>query len=130
MATKDELIARFRDKPIRELGDRAKAIWAGMLPLVVSSVSLRPEDLYTFADYCEQAELVEMIKRDLDVNGLMIATPHGLKLNPLVGARDKAIGTMLRIADRLGISPKGRAKLKGEADVKGDEFDEFLQEAE
>lgn len=71
--------------------------------------TLTPETVSLLAQYCIGVAQLRRMDEALATETMMITTPSGPKLHPLVGARNRAAANQVTLAKRLGIIREGGA---------------------
>ena len=117
-------------KPPAHLSDEALAEWERVALDLYHAGVLTDFDRAALAGYCQaygrwaQAEtaLERVAEGDELTYGLMIRTKNGnVVQNPLVGASNKAMMAMVRIAAELGMTPAARSRIAAQTPGEDDD---------
>ena len=97
-----------RLRPPSELGGKARKVF---LDIVASTKPghFVPSDLPLLIEFCRAAALASEADAALAVEGAVIASERGSRVNPWVTVQEKAQRAMTALAHRLRLSPQGRS---------------------
>lgn len=94
------------------LSKEAKEVWDKTLNDLKGFDILDNIDAEALAVYCDAvARYAEITKKLQGVEYVQTTAHGGIKVNPLVSAQRNYAVTMMQYADKLGITPDGRARL-------------------
>jgi P27 family predicted phage terminase small subunit len=121
--------------PPDHLSEYALEEWRRVAPELHACRLLTPLDLMPFAAYCEAfsvwrtaLDVIEtMAANDPLTHGLMVKTPDGASISPVVRIARQAAREMLRFAEEFGMTPSARARIAaGVPAAFASEFDGLL----
>jgi len=91
---------RLTVKPPRKLGRHGTQLWKNILRgYVIDDVA----DIETLALACEQLDRAQECREQIDADGVVIRTKHGLKDHPLLKIELAARSYVSRAMQRLGL---------------------------
>lgn len=105
-------------KPPRTMSAAAKAVWNECAPALISSRILRQTDVLVFGVFCQTIADYRAAIKDIRKRGAtyMIKSNHSdqqyIKINPMVGVRDRALNLIIRYGESLGLTPASRQRLQ------------------
>lgn len=103
--------------------------WLAIVPLIAELVALAETDVDALRSFCEAAALRDRARKDLERSELVLITPNGAsQINPLITIAERAEAKMMRLAERFGLDPASRQRLKvATGKSKGSAFAEFMR---
>lgn len=97
------------------LNGEARAEWDRVVPELIGRQTLSRADRGVLALYCHAwAEFVQTSSL-VDEQGYTITTTTGEIINPVVVVMNKAAERLLKTADRFGLSPAAKARVRADA---------------
>jgi len=125
----NELKRMYSSADYKGLTDQERRIFMNVVQ--DNSELLRPTDAPVLASYARNVNIARKAAEEVEKYGVLITVEdkyRGEKLaeNPAVGILHRAQDAMERSALKLGLTPTGRKRLKGEGTPKKDEADEFI----
>jgi len=94
------------------LGQSASAEWRRIVPELLGRQTLSLGDRALLAAYCHAwGEFVEAATW-VEENGAIASTPAGDVLHPQVTRGSRAVDRLMKLADRFGLSPAAKARVK------------------
>jgi P27 family predicted phage terminase small subunit len=108
----------------------ARRKWAQIARELAAAGILTRLDHDVLAAFCEIFCLMKQAARDVAKSGPTYLAGNLMKRNPAVAILQQAARDLASLADRLGLSPAARLRLRIEAPREPDELEEFLAEGE
>lgn len=118
------------------LSPDAKKEWRRVVNQMKTSGMITDLDLTALAAYCQvYADWVLAVRArnriaasDPSGGGIMVKTTNGnLVQNPLIGACNKTVLVLIRLAAELGITPSARSRIQAIENDQEDELDKFFR---
>lgn len=129
--TKDEKQKLYSSGDYRSLSDAQKRIFRQTVEDLDARGLFQPADVSIIASYARNVVLARLASRELEKYGILLKEDdryHGTKIkqNPAADILQRAQKAMEDTAVKLGLTPTGRKRLKGEEKIKSasEEWDE------
>lgn len=129
--TKDEKQKLYSSGDYRSLSDAQKRIFRQTVEDLDARGLFQPADVSIIASYARNVVLARLASRELEKYGILLKEEdryHGTKIkqNPAADILQRAQKAMEDTAVKLGLTPTGRKRLKGEEKIKSasEEWDE------
>ena len=128
--TEKEIKQVYSSADYKGLTDKERRIFQSVVR--DNSDLLRPADSPMLASYARNVNLARKAAEEIEQNGVMVVVTdkyHGTKRveNPAVGILQRSQAAYEATGIKLGITPTGRKRLKGEGVPQKDEADEFME---
>lgn len=128
--TDKEIKQMYSSADYRGLTDKERRIFQSVIR--DNATLLRPADAPMLASYARNVNLARKAAEEIEQSGVMITVVdryHGERRaeNPAVGILQRAQAAYESTGIKLGITPTGRKRLKGEGTPVKDEADEFIE---
>lgn len=126
---KNELKRIYSSADYCGLTEKERRIFMGVVR--DNSELLKPADSPIIAAYARNVNLARKAAEEIEEHGVMVVSSdkyHGDKRveNPAIGILQRAQAAYVDAALKLGLTPTGRKRLKGEGAPRYDEADEFM----
>ena len=87
--------------------------WLVIVPLIAECTILRDNDVDALRQYCEAVVLRAKAVKELEVQPLVVSSPNGaLQIHPLQKIVANLDTTLMKMAERFGLDPASRQRLK------------------
>ena len=121
--TKDEKQKLYSSGDYRSLSDAQKRIFRQTVEDLDARGLFQPADVSIIASYARNVVLARLASRELEKYGILLKEEdryHGTKIkqNPAADILQRAQKAMEDTAVKLGLTPTGRKRLKGEEKIK------------
>lgn len=116
----------LKGTPPKWLSEYAKTEWDRIVPILIEETPISELDSGLLATYCETLATVRECSEHIAKDGSLIVNTQsgGVKPNPYVSIRERAIKDLRSLSNDLGLSISSRAKLALNK-AQDDEMDEI-----
>ncbi len=99
-------------RPTRRLSRRGRTVWDRCVPELEEAGIVDATDEDLLVAWCEAVSRHDKVTAQIERDGLMTVGSQGQSVaNPLLAVASRAAADMVRLADKLGITPDARAAL-------------------
>jgi P27 family predicted phage terminase small subunit len=98
-----------------DLSVAAQLVWTEMIPVLLNLGTLGQSDADSLANYCETRVNWRRAQDSLDIDGLVINTPHGPKRNPNFSIADACLKQLRALQAEFGLTAASRTKIHNES---------------
>jgi P27 family predicted phage terminase small subunit len=96
----------------KSLGKSGQWLWTNIGPLLVRAKMLTDLDRPTWTLLCKSRDIIDTADRTTDQEGFSVVGHGGIKKShPALRARQDAVNTYIRLAEKFGLSPVDRNKI-------------------
>jgi P27 family predicted phage terminase small subunit len=130
--TKQESDKTYKSTDYRSLTETARTVFKNVCEVLDERGLFHVEDVPIIAGYARNVVLARVAARDIERLGTVIEyMDRGYKMvktNPAVDIMNKAQNAYEATAVKLGLTPTGRKRLKGEGTPKKSRLEEFNEQ--
>lgn len=98
------------DPPEEFVGHDVEKLWRTAVA-ELHPRGLKPADLEVIRQMCNSAQRAREAAKYIESNGMLVQTPFGFAVNPMLKVEKDATATYLRLADAMGLTLAARMRL-------------------